>query len=119
MTFGDRWRSVRWTVGRQWFGVWEVRNYYRVLEARATAGAEITSGFFLMALAAAVLASAGSDSEYGPGCGKRVLCRAVTDGAKEAELPGRSTEGTAGPHCVQAGAGSGRSDRQRPLRGRE
>jgi uncharacterized hydrophobic protein (TIGR00271 family) len=52
-------QGVRWTLGRQWFGVWEVRNYYSTLERRATAGAEITPGFFFMAVAAASLATAG------------------------------------------------------------
>jgi len=55
----DRLRGVRWTLGRQWFGVWEVRNYYATLETRARAGSEISPGFFLMALAAAILATAG------------------------------------------------------------
>jgi uncharacterized hydrophobic protein (TIGR00271 family) len=59
MALGDRLRRVRWTLGRQWFSVWDVRNYYTVLEARAIAGAEMSFGFFLMALAAAVLATAG------------------------------------------------------------
>ena len=59
MALGDRLRRVRWTLGRQWFSVWDVRNYYTVLEARAIAGADMSFGFFLMALAAAVLATAG------------------------------------------------------------
>lgn len=59
MGLGNRLRGVRWTLERQWFGVWEVRNYYSTLESRARAGAEITPGFFLMALAAAMLATAG------------------------------------------------------------
>ncbi len=59
MNLGDRLRGVRWTLGREWFGVWEVRNYYSTLETRARAGSEITLGYFLMALAAAILATAG------------------------------------------------------------
>jgi uncharacterized hydrophobic protein (TIGR00271 family) len=59
MNLGDRLRGIRWTLGRQWFGVWEVRNYYSTLETRASAGAEITLGYFMIALAAAILATAG------------------------------------------------------------
>jgi uncharacterized hydrophobic protein (TIGR00271 family) len=50
---------VHWTLRRQWFGVWEVRNYYATLEQRARAGAELTLGYVLMATASAVLATAG------------------------------------------------------------
>lgn len=59
MNLGDHLRGVRWTLERQWFGVWEVRNYYATLETRARAGAQITLGFFLMVLAAATLSTAG------------------------------------------------------------
>jgi uncharacterized hydrophobic protein (TIGR00271 family) len=59
MDLGEQLRGVRWTLGRQWFRVWEVRNYYSMLETRARAGAEITPGYFLMAVAAASLATAG------------------------------------------------------------
>jgi uncharacterized hydrophobic protein (TIGR00271 family) len=40
-------------------GVWGVRNYYTTLERRATAGAAITPGYVAMAVAAAVMATAG------------------------------------------------------------
>ena len=52
-------RDIHWTLRRQWFGVWEVRNYYTTLEQRARQGAEVTLGYVTMVLAAAVLATAG------------------------------------------------------------
>jgi len=30
MSFRDRLLEIRWTLGRKWFGVWEVRDYYIV-----------------------------------------------------------------------------------------
>ena len=59
MRFGDRLLDIRWTLGREWFGVWEVRDYYTTLEQRAKAGAEITSGYILMVLVSAALATGG------------------------------------------------------------
>ena len=59
MPFGDRLLEMRWTLRREWFGVWEVRDYYTTLEQRARAGAEITFGYILMVLAAAALATGG------------------------------------------------------------
>jgi len=59
MPFGDRFLEMRWTLRREWFGVWEVRDYYTTLEQRAKAGVEITFGYILMVLAAAALATGG------------------------------------------------------------
>lgn len=59
MPLRDRLLEVRWTLGREWFGVWEVRDYYTTLERRARAGAEITFGYILMVLASAALATGG------------------------------------------------------------
>ena len=59
MSFRDRLLEIRWTLGRKWFGVWEVRDYYITLEQQAQAGAEITFGYILMTLASAVLATGG------------------------------------------------------------
>ena len=55
----SRLRDARWTLRRQWFGVWEVRNYYTTLEQHARSGAEVTLGYVLMVLVSAVLATAG------------------------------------------------------------
>ena len=52
-------REVQWNLRRQWFGVWEVRNYYTTLEERAFAGAEVTLGYVLMVVVAALLATSG------------------------------------------------------------
>ena len=59
MSFRDRLLEIRWTLGRKWFGVWEVRDYYITLEQQAHAGAKITFGYILMTLASAVLATGG------------------------------------------------------------
>jgi len=59
MPLRDRLLEVRWTLGREWFGVWEVRDYYTTLERRARAGAQITFGYVLMVLAASALAAGG------------------------------------------------------------
>jgi len=53
------WFSIRWTLRRKWFSVWEVRDYYTNLERRAIAGAEITYGYVLMVVVAALLATGG------------------------------------------------------------
>lgn len=59
MRFRDRLLEIRWTLGREWFGVWEVRDYYATLEQRAEAGAEVTFGYILMVSASAALATGG------------------------------------------------------------
>lgn len=59
MPFRDRLLEIRWTLGREWFGVWEVRDYYITLEQLAKVGAEITFGYILMTLASAALATGG------------------------------------------------------------
>jgi uncharacterized hydrophobic protein (TIGR00271 family) len=59
MSLRRRWLEMQWTLKREWFGVWEVRDYYTKLEQRALAGAEITFGYVLMVLAAGVLATGG------------------------------------------------------------
>ena len=59
MSFRDRLLRIRWTLKREWFGVWEVQDYYTMLEQRARAGAEITFGYILMTLASAALATGG------------------------------------------------------------
>ena len=59
MSFKDRLIGVRWKLGREWFGVWGVRDYYTTLERRAEAGAKVTFGYVLMVLIAATLATGG------------------------------------------------------------
>lgn len=59
MSLGRRWFEMQWTLRREWFGVWEVRDYYTKLEQRAEAGAKITFGYILMVLASAALATGG------------------------------------------------------------
>ena len=59
MSLRDRLLEMRWTLGREWFGVWGVRDYYTTLERRAKTGAEITFGYALMVLVSAVLATGG------------------------------------------------------------
>jgi len=50
---------MRWTLRREWFGVWGVRDYYTSLEQQAKAGARVTLGYMLMVLTAAMLATGG------------------------------------------------------------
>ncbi len=59
MSFKDRSLKLRWKLGREWFGVWGVRDYYTTLERQAKAGAEVTFGYVLMVLVAATLATGG------------------------------------------------------------
>ena len=59
MSWRNWYAQVRWTLGREWFGVWEVVNYYTRLEERARIGAQITFGYFLLVLAAATIATGG------------------------------------------------------------
>lgn len=59
MALRDRLSHARWTVRRAWFRIWEVENYFTCLEQRAKVGAKITFGYVLIALTAAVLATAG------------------------------------------------------------
>jgi len=59
MTLKDRLSQARWTLRRGWFRIWEVENYFTRLEQLAKVGAEINLGYVLIALAAAVLATAG------------------------------------------------------------
>lgn len=59
MRVRDRFLEIRWTLGREWFGVWEVRDYYTTLEQRAEAGAQVTFGYVLMVLVSAGLATGG------------------------------------------------------------
>jgi uncharacterized hydrophobic protein (TIGR00271 family) len=59
MNLANELRGVRWHLGRHWFGVWDVRNYYTALEGRAKAGAQVTLGYGLMVVVAAVLATSG------------------------------------------------------------
>lgn len=59
MTLTDRLRAIRWTLGREWFGVWEVRDYYTTLEQRAKAGAEVTFGYVLMVVVSAIMTTGG------------------------------------------------------------
>ena len=59
MSLKRRIREMQWTINREWFGVWEVRDYYTILEQRAQAGAEISFGYILMVLPSAVLATGG------------------------------------------------------------
>jgi uncharacterized hydrophobic protein (TIGR00271 family) len=59
MSLKDHLRKIRWTLGRKWFGVWGVRDYYTTLEQQAEAGAKVTFSYVLMVLVAAMLATAG------------------------------------------------------------
>ncbi|MDY7039560.1 MAG: DUF389 domain-containing protein [Chloroflexota bacterium] len=59
MSLRNRLLEIRWTLGREWFGVWEVRDYYTTLEQLAKTGAEITFGYILMVLVSAALATGG------------------------------------------------------------
>lgn len=51
--------NLHWKDAEKRFGIWGVRDYYTLLEQMAREGAEITSGYVLMILAAALLATAG------------------------------------------------------------
>ncbi len=42
-----------------WFGIWGVRNFYHKLEIQARAGAEFNLGYFLLIIAASLLATGG------------------------------------------------------------
>ena len=55
----DRLHQVQWTLRRRWFGIWETEDYFTRLEQMARVGAEVTFGYVLIALASAVLATAG------------------------------------------------------------
>lgn len=59
MLLRDHLSGIRWTLGREWFGVWEVRDYYTTLEQVAKTGSEITFGYILMVLVSATLATGG------------------------------------------------------------
>jgi len=59
MALRYRLSQAQWTLRGAWFRIWEVENYFTSLEQRAKVGAQITFGYVLIALAAAVLATAG------------------------------------------------------------
>ena len=59
MSLRRRLHEMQWTLQREWLGIWEVRDYYTELERRARAGAEITVGYILMVVVAAILATGG------------------------------------------------------------
>ncbi len=59
MTLRHRLSQARRTLRQAWFRIWEVENYFTSLEQRSKVGAEVTFGYVLVAVAAAVLASAG------------------------------------------------------------
>lgn len=59
MSLKRRILEMQWTINREWFSVWEVRDYYTSLEQRARAGARIDFGYILMVLASAILATGG------------------------------------------------------------
>jgi uncharacterized hydrophobic protein (TIGR00271 family) len=59
MSLKNRLLGMHWTLTQKWFGLWEVRNYYTMLEQRAKAGAELDFGYVLMVLAAGILATSG------------------------------------------------------------
>jgi uncharacterized hydrophobic protein (TIGR00271 family) len=59
MSLRRRLYEMQWTLQREWFGIWEVRDYYTELERRAQAGAEITFGYILMVVVSAILATGG------------------------------------------------------------
>jgi uncharacterized hydrophobic protein (TIGR00271 family) len=51
--------NLHWKEAEKRFGIWGVRDYYALLEQMAQEGAEVTFGYVLMILAAALLATAG------------------------------------------------------------
>jgi uncharacterized hydrophobic protein (TIGR00271 family) len=51
--------NLHWKSAEKRFGIWGVRDYYTLLEQMAEEGAEVTFGYVLMILAAALLATAG------------------------------------------------------------
>lgn len=59
MSLRRRILEMQWTMHREWFGVWEVRDYFTKLEQVAQAGAKVTYGYILMVFASAVLATGG------------------------------------------------------------
>jgi uncharacterized hydrophobic protein (TIGR00271 family) len=59
VSFKERVTGIHWRWAKRRFGVWGVRDYYTLLEQMAREGAEITLGYVLMILAAALLATAG------------------------------------------------------------
>ena len=59
MGFKERVTGIHWSGAKRRFGVWGVRDYYTLLEQMAREGAQITWGYVLMILAAALLATAG------------------------------------------------------------
>jgi uncharacterized hydrophobic protein (TIGR00271 family) len=56
---GQRMKGIHWRASARRFGVWGVRDYYTILEQMAREGAEITFGYILVILAAALLATTG------------------------------------------------------------
>jgi uncharacterized hydrophobic protein (TIGR00271 family) len=59
MELKERISGMHWRWAERRFGIWGVRDYYTLLEQMAREGAEITFGYVLMILAAALLATAG------------------------------------------------------------
>jgi uncharacterized hydrophobic protein (TIGR00271 family) len=59
MGLKERVSGIHWRWAQRRFGIWGVRDYYTLLEQMASEGAEITFGYVLMILAAALLATAG------------------------------------------------------------
>ena len=59
MNFYEWITGLHWKWAERRFGVWGVRDYYTLLKQMASEGAEITFGYVLMILAAALLATAG------------------------------------------------------------
>ena len=52
-------RGLRWNWAKRRFGIWGVSNYYSLLEKMASEGGQVTFGYFLMILAATLLATSG------------------------------------------------------------
>ncbi|MBN1263925.1 MAG: hypothetical protein JXA25_00425 [Anaerolineales bacterium] len=52
-------KNTHWRAAARRFGVWGVSDYYTLLEQMAGEGAQLNSGYFLVILAAALLATAG------------------------------------------------------------
>lgn len=59
MGLKERVSGIHWRWAQRRFGIWGVRDYYTLLEQMAQEGAEVTFGYVLMILSAALLATAG------------------------------------------------------------
>lgn len=52
-------RTTQKHIGKQWFGVWGVSNFYHKLELQARTGAVVDLGYFLLIITSGILATVG------------------------------------------------------------